>query len=136
MQFAYSQQEARAYLGLSYEAFRLLAPRLGIEYEIDPADHRTKLYRAEEIERMKFALRRPRKMELLTVLQADYAPAFGEQVARQFARQLGEKIAVVQLLTPTTHTYVRRYPKRPVRQRVDMDLYQVTPGAGERRRWR
>ncbi len=132
MQIAYTHDEARKYLGLGYEAFRQLTRQQGISSEINPDDHRIKLYRAEDVERLKFRQRRTRQTDLITVLQADYAPQFCEQLGRQLARHMGERIAVVRLLAPTEHTYVHRFPTCPMRRLVDLDLYQLTPGEGPR----
>lgn len=125
MRIYYTHQEARDYLGISAERLRQLAQEEKLVTLPLQSDSRIKIYRAKDIERLKFARRHTGTTDILAVLGAEAVPRLGEALANFLTYYLDARIALITIPATPFGAPLGRLPSAPTRRRKNVDVYRL-----------
>jgi hypothetical protein len=125
MRIYYTHQQARDYLGISAERLRQLAQEEKLVTLPWQADIRIKLFRAQDIERLKFARRHTGTTDILAVLGAQAVPRLGEALASYLTYYLQARLALITIPATPFGAPLGRLPIAPTRRRKNVDVYRL-----------
>lgn len=125
MRIYYTHQDARDYLGISAERLRQLALREKLVTVPLQSDTRIKLYRAQDIERLKFGQRQTCTTNILALLGAEAVPQLGQSLASYLHYYLDARIALITIPATPFGASLGRLPSAPTRRGKTVDIYHL-----------